>query len=126
MAEKALATPFDSDEIVQISCDEFKKRLRGLSPLYSNKLYNAFSLDFNVAIRLTRASGELVNTLAWGGAQKGEVPADVCDDQDSVREAYVSKEPNVERMERDMPVSVEDKKGGPPKKVHVKDMKAKK
>lgn len=126
MAEKALATPLESDEIIEIARDEFTKRLRGLSPLYSRKLYNAFVLDFNVSIRLIRASGEAVTTLAWGDAKRGEVPADVCDDQDSMRESYVSKEPNVERMERDMPVTVEDKKGGPPKKVRVKDMKAKK
>ena len=63
MAETALATPFDSDEIVEIACEEFKKRLRGLSPLYSGKLYNSFALDFNVGIRLIRASGEPVSIL---------------------------------------------------------------
>ena len=125
MAETALAVPFDSDEIVEIACEEFKKRLRGLSPLYSGKLYNSFALDFNVGIRLIRASGEPVATLAWGNKQEGEISADVCDEKESIRESFASKEPNVERMERDMPVTVEDKKGGLPKKVRVKDMKKK-
>ena len=74
MAETALATPFDSDEIVEIACEEFKKRLRGLSPLYSGKLYNSFALDFNVGIRLIRASGEPVATLAWGNKQEAKSP----------------------------------------------------
>lgn len=125
MPEKALPVPFDSDEIVQIACDEFKKRLRGLSPLYSGKQYNAFALDFNVAIRLTRASGEAVNTLAWGNAKRGEISDADTAELDAVQDSFVSKEPNVERMERDMPLTVEDRKGGLPKKVRVKDMKAK-
>jgi hypothetical protein len=125
MVETALATPFDSDEIVEIACAEFKKRLRGLSPLYSGKQYNAFSLDFNIPIRLVRASGESSNTLAWGNASKGVIAPEDPVECENVTETFTSKEPNVERMERDMPLTVEDKKGGLPKKVRVKDMKKK-
>lgn len=123
MPEKALPLPFDSDEIVQIACDELKKRLRGLSPLYSGKQYNSFSLDFNVGIRLVRASGEAVNTLAWGSNKGGTISEADTAELDAVQDTFTSKEPNVERMERDMPLTVEDRKGGLPKKVRVKDMK---
>lgn len=110
MVEVALNTPFDANEIKEIACQEFRKRLDGLSPLTGGKEYVAFSIDFSHKIRLRRAGEqdhEVRETLAWG----------------HVGSNFKSLDPNEERMERDMALTVEtgDGRGGKiKKKVRVK------
>lgn len=132
MAEIALNVPFDAPEIIEIAIQEFRKRLQGLSPLQSNKEYVAFSIDFHHTIRLRR-SGETVaearETLAWGKVEKGDLGIfdpehpDMADEVLSVEESFKSKDPNDERVARDMALTVEtsDGRGGKiRKKVKVK------
>ena|SRR5271166_5669855 len=127
--EKALAIPFNTDEIIEISCAEFKKRLTQQSPLYSGKEYASFKLSYNVNIVLRNQGGELINTLAWGETEQSRVPEGVDATTAPTEEVTIkdstfeSAEPNVERMNRDMPLTVMDRKGGK-RKVHVKDIKA--
>ena len=132
MPETAVNLPFESSEIIDIAMQEFRKRLLGLSPLQSNKEYAGFSLDFQVKIHLRR-TGEAIHegreTLAWGNVQRGELPSGA--DLDAVSHemeiadhtsTFESKDPNDERIERDMPLVVEasDGKGGKiRKKVRV-------
>lgn len=126
-AEVAIATPFEASEIKQIAVEEFKKRLDGLSPLFGSKEYAGFELTFQVAIKLKRAGDAIPReTLAWGGAKNnppsGEDLDAICVEIDAKEATFVSKEPNVERVERGMPVTVEvnDGKGGKArKKVHL-------
>lgn len=129
MQEVALNVPFDSSEIVEIAVQEFRKVLRGLSPLQGEKQYAAFSAEFQVKIRLRR-SGEQPQegreTLAWGKATKGDDGAAVpLSEIETVSEEskFVSGDPNEERLERDMPLNVEtgDGRGGRIiKKVRIK------
>lgn len=124
--EVAVNVPFDSSEIVEIAKQEFEKRLRGLSPLQGEKQYAAFSLDFQVKIHLRR-SGEQVGTetLAWGNAarpSKSDVESQADETAEEVSR-YDSKDPNEERVDRDMPLTVEttDGRGGRTRrKVRVK------
>ena len=132
MPETAVNLPFESSEIIDIAMQEFRKRLLGLSPLQSNKEYAGFSLDFQVKIHLRR-TGEAIHegreTLAWGNVQKGELPSGadldaVTGEMEAVEHAstFESRDPNDERIERDMPLTVEagDGKGGKiRKKVRV-------
>lgn len=133
MAEVAINIPFEASEIIDIILDELKTRLRGLSPLQSNKEYAAFAVDFQVKIRLRRAgetAGDAKETLAWGYAQKGDLPSAA--DLDAVAAEtliaqetshFESRDPNEERVIRDMPLTVEgsDGKGGKARrKVRVK------
>jgi hypothetical protein len=134
MPEIALNVPFDSGEICQIVGEELQARLRGLSPLQGNKEYAAFSVEFQVKIKLLRAGEqptEARDTLAWGKAEKGILPSaedlDAASQDMEISEAtsstYESKDPNEERVERDMPLTVEtgDGRGGKiRKKVKVK------
>lgn len=136
MVETALNVPFDSTEVKEIAVAEFRKRLDGLSPLSGGKEYAAFSIDFEVKIRLRRAGEqphEAKETLAWGKVEKGGMPSAA--DLDAVaKEAiaaqetshFESKDPNEERIARDMPLTVEsgDGRGGKVrKKVRVKGAK---
>lgn len=130
MQETALNVPFDSQEICDILVDEFRSRLRGLSPLQGGKQYAAFSAEFQVKIRLRR-SGEQPQegreTLAWGGATKPSavILTSGAEGIETVDETskFESGDPNEERLERDMPLSVEtgDGRGGRIiKKVKIK------
>lgn len=129
MPEIAINVPFEAGEIIDITLDELKSRMRGLSPLSGNKEYAAFAVDFQVKIRLRR-SGETIqearDTLAWGYTQKGDLPSAA--DLDAVAaetevametSRFESRDPNEERQARDMPLTVEGP-GGKRRKVRVK------
>ena len=127
--EIAVATPFDSGEITEIAVEEFKKRLASLGPLQGNKEYAYFELHFEVRIKLLRAGEEpqeAKETLAWADVKRGTPSAadlDAVAQEAALVDTFKSKEPNVERTERDMPLNVEsgDGKGGKiTKKVRVK------
>lgn len=124
--ETAIATPFEAGEIKDIACQELRKRLDMLSPLFGNKEYAGFDLEFQVKINLRR-SGEVTapkETLAWGNAKGGARAAENMDEwEGEIAEKFTSQEPNVERMERDMPLTVEsgDGRGGKVRrKVHIR------
>lgn len=127
MPEIALNVAFDAPEIIEIAIQEFRKRLQGLSPLQSNKEYVAFSIDFHHTIRLRR-SGETVaearETLAWGNVHKGDAPLGESEGETAEEiSRFESKDPNEERVARDLPLTVEtsDGRGGKiRKKVKVK------
>lgn len=133
MPEIAINVPFEASEIIHIVTEELQARMRGLSPLSGNKEYAAFAVDFQVKIRLRR-SGETATeareTLAWGYAQKGDLPSAA--DLDAVAEEteiaqetshFESRDPNEERQARGMELTVEgsDGRGGKARrKVKVK------
>lgn len=157
MQEIALNVPFEASEIMQIAAEELQARMRTLSPLQGGKEYAGFTLDYQVKIKLRRA-GETTEkeTLAWGTVAKGNMqavaaPAEVdgCPYDPfstfgvfqgepalvgetltgEVDSQFKSDEPNVERVNRDMPLTVEtgDGRGGKiRKKVKVKQPKAEK
>ena len=127
--EIAVATPFDSTEICEIAVEEFRKRLAGLGPLQNGKQYAHFELQFEVHIKLLRAgeeAQETKETLAWGDVKAGDPSAadlDSVAQEAALVDTFKSKEPNVERVDRDMPLNVEttDGKGGKiTKKVRIK------
>lgn len=129
MAEVALNVPFEAGEIMHIVCEELQARMRGLSPLQGGKEYAAFSVDFQVKIRLRRAGEypeQARETLAWGTASKGDNGATVTVEEMDILEEnshFESADPNEERVNRDMPLTVEtgDGRGGKiRKKVRVK------
>ena len=129
MAEVALNVPFDAGEIKDIACQEFRKRLDSLSPLFGAKEYASFDLNFEVKIKLRRVGGttQPTETLAWGSASKSLPSAadfdTVAEEAEIKASTFTSKEPNEERLDRDMPVTVEttDGKGGKTrKKVRIK------
>lgn len=116
MAETAINVPFESSEIIHIVAEELQARMRQLSPLYGSKEYSAFSVHFLVKIRLRRAGEEITvgkDTLAWGSVAKGDstFTADVSDTVDG---SFESRDPNEERVARDMPLTLEvgDGRGG--------------
>lgn len=129
MPEVAINVPFESNEVKDILCQEFRKRLDGLGPLQGAKEYGAFSADFQVKIKLRR-TGEIVTdakeTMAWGQASKGVILQPVLGEElETAEEAshFDSRDPNEERQARDMPLTVEgsDGKGGRARrKVKVK------
>lgn len=127
MSEKALAVPFTGDEIAEILAQEYKKRLRTLGPLQNNKEYTGFEASFESRIKLFRLSGNGggdKDTLAWGGVAQGEGVEDSTI-QDTA-EFKSDPDVNQERLDHDMPLSVEtsDGKGNKvTKKVRVKDDK---
>jgi hypothetical protein len=103
--EVAINTPFESNEIKDIACAEFE-------------------LDYNVKIKLSRTGETTIptETLAWGNVAKG-APGAVVEEAEIANSKFVSKDPNTERLSRDMPLTVEttDGKGGKTrKKVRVK------
>jgi hypothetical protein len=129
MSETAIAVPFDTEEIITIAVEEFRKRLRSLSPMQGMKQYAGFELSFHTDIKLfgmATNGGSTKQTLAWGkvvqgatgvGAQPAEAASDV---------SMHTSDPdvNAERLAHDLPLTVEsgDGKGGRVrKKVRVKN-----
>jgi hypothetical protein len=127
MGEKALAVPFESEEIIEIAVQEFRKRLQGLSPLQLNKEYAGFEITFNHKIMLHKMGangGGDKETLAWSTVQKGDVSGE--GEMASSVDEFKSGDPNTERLDHDLPLTVEgsDGKGNKiRKKVKVKDDK---
>lgn len=126
--EKALAAPFDTEEIIEIACQEFKRRLRGLSPLQGMKQYAGFEINFHTDVKLfgmATNGGGAKDTLAWGKMMQGETGANakpVAADSD-VSMHRSDSDVNEERLKHDLPLTVEtgDGKGGKiTKKVKVK------
>jgi hypothetical protein len=130
MVETAINVPFDSNEVKDIVIAELRKRLDNLSPLTGGKEYVSFSVDFQVKIKLRR-SGEAPHeereTLAWGGITRGVTMESIeaVEEQVNGRPAegtetaelsssLDSRDPNEERLARDMPLTVEtgDGRGG--------------
>jgi hypothetical protein len=115
MTEVALALPFDANEVKDIACQEFRKRLDGLSPLMGTKEYSKFKLYFEIKIDLDRlgAATAPTSTLAWGEAVGvREVPGEVEQESAAVTgETFETKDPNDERLERDMPLVIETTNG---------------
>lgn len=118
MTERAIATPFDSTEIIDIAVNQFRKRLESLSPLQGNKEYGAFEIDYSHVIRLRRmAESETsdTKTLAWGRVMQGDMKTEgEVITETVVLDAFQSKSPNDERMANDLPLTIEtnDGKGG--------------
>jgi hypothetical protein len=117
MGERAIAAAFEANEIKKIITDELAKRLDGLSPLTGGKEYSHFTASFRVDMTLFRAGepGLGRKTMAWGTSQSlGKFPLHPPTAEAVVDDTYESKEPNVERVAREMPVTVEsgDGKGG--------------
>ena len=127
MPERALAVPFESSEIIDILCAEFRKRLAANCHLQGGKEYASFRASFDVGLTLRGTSGITVDTIAWdkpyrepkvegtveGATVNASIPADT----------YQSGEPNAERMARGMPLTVTDKRGNK-RKVRVSDAEA--
>src|SRR6516164_6614580 len=111
MPEVAVNLPFDSSEVKDICCAEFRKRLDGLSPLHGAKEYSKFKLTFQVGIELSRlgATTPPTTTLAWGdAAAERDVPGEaVQETAEVVGDTFETKDPNDERLERDMPLTIE-------------------
>lgn len=121
MPDKALPLPFEAGEIKKIILDEFAKKLDMCTPLMGLKEYGSFTATYNVSMTLRRAgeSGfQGKETLVWGEASRGLPSADdldaVMEEAKIADETFTAKEPNVERVARGMPVTVEvsDGKGG--------------
>ena len=130
MTEIAVNTPFDSGEIKDIACEEFRRRLDGLGPLQGAKEYASFEIGFNVNIRLWRTGDTALakDTLAWGTVSQGQgetqnhPPAD--ETITVLNSGFESGDPNKERQDRGMPLTVEssDGRGGKiRKRVVVKE-----
>ena len=119
MAERALSVPFDTEEIIEIAVQEFRRRLKTLSPLQGLKQYAGFELSFHTDVKLfgmATNGGGAKDTLAWGKVVQGDtgadaVPADAASDV-SMHKSKVDV--NEERLDHDMPLSVEtgDGRGG--------------
>jgi hypothetical protein len=128
MAEKALAVPFDTEEIIEIAVAEFTRRLKGLSPLQGMKQYAGFELSFHTDIKLfgmATNGGGTKETLAWGNVMKGDTGADApaVDAASDMSTHKSDPDVNKERLDHDLPLTVEtgDGKGGKVrKKVKVK------
>ena len=120
MAEVAINVPFTSAEIKDITCAELRKRLDQLSPLMGAKEYASFHVEFNVKVRVLRPgdTGAGKETLAWGHTGAVIPSRDALNQQaeDAAIEGdkFDSGDPNTERMERGMEMTVEspDGKGG--------------
>ncbi len=112
--EVAINLPFDSNEIKDIVCAELRKRLDTLGPLQGAKEYNRFEVAYEVAVKVFRVgeTGAGKETLAWGKVEKGEKSPESVEEVDVVTDStFVSKDPNEERLSRDMPLTVESKDG---------------
>ncbi len=130
MSEKALAVPLESEEIIEIAVQEFRNRLRSLSPLQLNKEYAAFELSFNVVVRLHRLGangGGMKETLAWADLKQGAIEGK--GEETIANSEYKSGEDvNQVRLDHDLPLTVEtgDGKGGRVRrKVKIAKEKAK-
>ena len=113
MPEVAINAPFDSNEIKDIACEEFRKVLDLLGPLQGAKEYASFEIDFNIPIRLRRAGGggEAKDTLAWGSISRGPLSPGMTEELSAINSSFESGDPNEERMARHMPMTVETKDG---------------
>lgn len=123
--EVAVNVPFDSSEIKAIAVEEFKKRLEGLGPLQGMKEYASFNLHFEVKISVFRPgeTGMGKHTLAWGDVKGGVPDPSQLITTDEVNDGFISGDPNQEREDRGMEMTVEtgDGHGGKVrKKVMVK------
>ena len=126
MAEKALAVPLESPEIIDILCAEFRKRLESNCHLQGGKAYASFRASFDVGLTLRGVSGIAVDTIAWSKPYRDAVVPDT--EGETVMasippDEYVSQPPNTERMHRGMPLTVTDKRGNK-RKVRVSDAEA--
>src|SRR5208283_2886386 len=131
MTETAVNVPLDSNEVKNIICEELRKRLDGLGPLQGVKEYDSFEAVFTVSIRLRRV-GEATgpkDTLAWGSVDRGNIDEPLSDSEfeeklSLVNSTFKSGDPNEERQNRGMPLTVETKDGRgnvTRKKVTVKE-----
>ena len=116
MAEKAVAVPFESSEIIEVAVEEFRKRLQSLSPLQGAKEYAAFEISFNHTVRLVKLGNSGAReTLAWGAvkAGAGEKDAEVIEVPDGAL-FQSGLDVNQVRLDHDLPLTVEgsDGKGG--------------
>ncbi len=112
--EVAINLPFDSNEIKDIVCAELRKRLDTLGPLQGAKEYNRFEVAYEVAVKVYRVgeTGAGKETLAWGKVEKGEKSPESVGEVDVVTDStFVSKDPNEERLSRDMLLTVESRDG---------------
>ena len=111
--ETAINAPFDSNEVKDIACAEFRARLDQLSPIQGAKEYASFDLDFQVKIRVRRAGDTEAGkeTLAWGSIHRGTVHPDDEQGSAAVVSSFTSGDPNTERQSRGMPLTVETKDG---------------
>src|SRR5580692_5553885 len=103
MAEKALAIPFESPEIVDILCAEFRKRLEANCHLQGQKEYASFRAHFDIGLTLRGVSGITVDTVAWDKPYREERVEGTEGETVMVSpppDTYVSGEPNAERMKR--------------------------
>ena len=117
--EKAILAPLTGDEIIEIAVEEFRRRLKTLSPLQGGKEYAGFEIGFHHDIRLFRMGsngGGDKGTLAWGKVMGGEIGADA---QPAAAESDMSSyrsdpDVNEERLKHDLPLTVEtgDGRGG--------------
>ena|ERR1700728_1523699 len=131
MVETAINVAFEANEIKEIIGQELRKRLDGLSPLTGSKEYSWFGVDFEIKIRYRRAGEqphEEKQTLAWGHLERPTNTVLLTEGATGVGTAehhssFESKDPNEERLDRDMPLTIEtgDGRGGKlRKKVRVK------
>lgn len=113
MPEIAVNTPYDSEEIKSIAVEEFKKRLDGLSPLQGMKEYSSFNLKFEVKISVFRPgeTGSGKETLAWGDVKGGTPGMSDAITTGEVNDSFASGDPNQEREDRGMPMTVESGDG---------------
>ena len=125
MAEKALAVPFESAEIIDILCDEFRKRLMQNCHLQGGKEYASFKASFDVNMTLRSISGVVADTIVWSKPyREAKVEGTEGAAEAVVQQSeFVSGEPNTERMKRGMPLTVTDKRGNR-RKVRVSDAEA--
>ena len=128
MADVALNLPFDSNEIKDILTAEFRKALDASTHLHGAKEYVKFKARFICETTLLR-SGESsgTKTLSWKDVQKPEEPLTIEEigraELDKVDSEFESGNPNEEREQRGMPMTVErsDGRGGKTReKVRVK------
>ena len=128
MTERAIAVPFTSEEIVEIAVNEFRRRLKGLSPLQGMKEYAGFDISFDHHIRLTNmaiSGGGSKETLAWGRVSQGDMGPDTVPAAAEHEVSTYKSDPdvNAERQKQDLPLTVEtgDGHGGKVrKKVKIK------
>jgi len=119
MPETAIAVPFTSEEVIEIAVEEFRRRLKSLSPLQNNKEYAGFDISFEHHIRLFRmatSGGGDKDTLAWGRVVKGEcgITAEPADAVHDISTHKSDLDVNKERLDHNLPLTVEtgDGKGG--------------
>jgi hypothetical protein len=123
MSEKALPIPFESSEIIDILCQEFRARLGQNCHLQGGKEYASFRATFDVTMTLRSISGVVAETIAWAKPYRDEKVEGTSGDTvvaDVPCSNFESAEPNTERMKRGMPLTVQDKRGNR-RKVRVSD-----